>query len=171
MIPVFTCQAKCQAAWQSRQPQETPQTAAALDVGYSPVPWVDYSAPASNPSSASQPLPAPIPGPTAPHTVRNIILAIAGALIIIVALGIGGAIYVGMKVKEKATSIAEKITSSPSASAPDADNATDPGHGHSDAGEQALNGLASLLQGKQDTDKGDDVPTISKSDPVVPCTA
>jgi outer membrane protein OmpA-like peptidoglycan-associated protein len=116
---------------------------------------------------------APVQGPAGSHTVRNIILAVAGVLFIVVALGIGGAIYVGMKVKEKATSIAARVTSSPSTPARDANNAGDPGHDHSDAAEQALAGLANLLQGKRNTDaeKGDDVPTISKNDPVVPCTA
>ena len=96
-----------------------------------------------------------------------------GVRLAVVALGIGGAIYVGMKVKEKASSIATRVTSSPSTPARDTNNAGDPGHDHSDAGEQALAGLANLLQGKRNTatGKGDDVPTISKNDPVVPCIA
>ncbi len=125
-------------------PPETTAPAATPVPAYAPVP------PAANPvpgsASASQPLPAaPVQGPAGSHTVRNITLAVAGVLFIVVALGIGGAIYVGMKVKEKASSIAARVTSSPSAPARDANQ---PGNDHSDAGEQALAGLANLLQGK-----------------------
>lgn len=125
--------------------------------------------PAATSVPAYTPVPpaAPVQGPDGSHTVRNILLAVIGVLFIVVALGIGGAIYVGMKVKEKASSIAARVTSSPSTPA------SDPGHDRSVAGEQALAGLANLLQGKgnNDAEKGDDVPTISKNDPVIPCTA
>lgn len=105
------------------------------------------------------------------HTLRNLIAGVAAVLFLVVALGIGGAVYVGIKVKQKATSIAAKVTSSTSVPSRNPDNARNPGNDRADSGEQVLNGLVNLLQGKQDTDKGDEVPTISAKDPVVPCAS
>ncbi len=98
------------------------------------------------------------------------VLVALGVLVLIAVLGIGGLVYAGYKVKQKASSIAAKLNSPPSAPSRN----TDSGKGKDDgqnSGEQILNGLANLLQSKQDTDRGDDVPTVSKRDAVVPCTA
>jgi hypothetical protein len=75
----------CGAQTQTDTPPPAPSVAP-----YAPVTAV--SGAASHPSP-----PAPIAGPASSHTLRNIILAVASVLFIVVALGIGSAVYVGIK--------------------------------------------------------------------------
>ena len=149
-----------------RTASDTPPLSTTPVAAYTPVPTAVTSISGSPPQSSPS---APVAGPSTSHTLRNIILAAAGVLFVVVALGIGGAVYVGIKVKQKAGSLAAKVTTSVPSHNPN--HTRDAAKDHPDSGEQLLNGLASLLQGNQNNDKGDEVPTISKNDPVVPCTA
>jgi outer membrane protein OmpA-like peptidoglycan-associated protein len=122
-------------------------------------------------TSPTPPSPAEPPQAASSHTLRNLIVGVTAVLLLVVFLGIAGALYVGIKVKQKASGLADKVTLPTSVHSLNSENAGNSEKDRQDSGEQPLNALANLLQGKQDSDKGDDVPTISKSDPVVPCTS
>jgi outer membrane protein OmpA-like peptidoglycan-associated protein len=124
--------------------------------------------------STPAPLSAPVAASTGPATAKGgcgkFILAAVVVLVVVAALGIGGVVYVGINVKQKATSFAAKVTSPTYVPSPNPDKSSEAKNGHQESGEQLLNGLAGLLQGKQGTDKGDVVPTISQKDAIVPCS-
>jgi len=133
--------------------------------------------PAPPPASEWQPLPpaestqqvqaAPQPAPTSKSSCLPAILITLAVLAVIAVLVIGGVVYVGYKVKQKATEALRKAIPS---------TQTTPSPGATKQGEQAkaqpgdgaglLGGLGGLLGGDDD---GDLVQSISDKDPVDPC--
>ena len=133
--------------------------------------------PTPPPVSEWQPLPtaestqqvqaAPQPAPTSKSSCLPAILITLAVLAVIAVLVIGGVVYVGYKVKQKATEALRKAIPS---------TQTTPSPGATKQGEQAkaqpgdgaglLGGLGGLLGGDDD---GDLVQSISDKDPVDPC--
>ncbi len=88
-----------------------------------------------------------------------------GSLALIAVVAIGGVVYFGYQVKEKAVSVTKPVTQ--------ADARPDPLKGDAPKPEDAsalLSNLGGLLGGDSD-DEGDPVESMSAKDPVVPCTA
>jgi outer membrane protein OmpA-like peptidoglycan-associated protein len=122
-------------------------------------------APQTQPApTAAQPLP-----PVQTRSGWPFVLVLLGILALAAVIGIGGMMYVGYRVKEKVTSVAQTVTHS----TPDAPKAAAPGqqqpaHDNQDAS-ALLSNLGNLLGGGDD--EGDPVESISSKDPLVPCTA
>jgi outer membrane protein OmpA-like peptidoglycan-associated protein len=94
---------------------------------------------------------------------------VLGVLVLIAVLGIGGLVYAGYKVKQKATAFLHNA--SPDATTPTGshgDNkAGPPGNSPSDDATGILNGLSKMLGGEGDD--GDPVDSINDTTPVEPC--
>jgi outer membrane protein OmpA-like peptidoglycan-associated protein len=121
-----------------------------------------------------QPVPAPQPQALAPVKKRSglaLLLIFLGVLALIAVIGIGGVVYVGYKVKEKVTSVAQSVAHP--TPGPEENKAASPGANNNDDGNKdvsaILGDLGSMLGGG--ADDGDPVESISAKDPVVPCTA
>ena len=125
---------------------------------------------AAAPWQSTPVVPAQPPVATTKSGCMPAVLVGLGVIVLIAVLGIGGLVYAGFKLKQKASSIAAKLNSPPSAPSRNTDNSGEQKSNGQNSDEQILNGLANLLQSKQEMDKGDVVPTISKRDPVVPCS-
>jgi outer membrane protein OmpA-like peptidoglycan-associated protein len=114
------------------------------------------------------------------------VLIALSVLALIAALGIGGLIYAGYKVKQKATAMLHKAEQDPSpltrlaagpqpAASPDGKPGA-PGANSEDATVAVLGGLAKMLsaaanKGDAASGDGDEVPSVSDRDPVEPCPA
>jgi outer membrane protein OmpA-like peptidoglycan-associated protein len=127
------------------------------------------------PPAAASWQPAPVPPPQAftPAKKRSgltLLLVFLCVLALIAAACIGGVVYVGYKVKEKVTSVAQAVTHP--APAPGGNKAASPGADNDDNGNKdvsaILGNLGSMLGGG--ADDGDPVEAISAKDPVTPCT-
>jgi outer membrane protein OmpA-like peptidoglycan-associated protein len=111
---------------------------------------------------APQPLP---PAPT--RSALPFVLILLGTLGLAAVIAIGGLVYAGYFIKEKATSVARAVThATPDAAKPAAAQGEQPAPGDQDAS-AILGNLGGLLGGSEDD--GDPVEAISDKDPVVPC--
>jgi outer membrane protein OmpA-like peptidoglycan-associated protein len=120
--------------------------------------------------TAWQPAPVPSPQAFAPAKKRSglaLLLILLGVLALIAIICIGGVVYVGYKVKEKVTSVAQSVTR-PTPS-PSENKDASPGQNDNNNVSAILGNLGSMLGGG--TDDGDPVESISAKDPVTPCTA
>jgi outer membrane protein OmpA-like peptidoglycan-associated protein len=150
-----------------------------------PVPVSQPSpAPASPPAGEWQALPAaPVGQPPAAPAANTksgcmpALLIVLAVVALIAVLGIGGAVYFGYKMKQKATAMLHKAESSAGMPAPvapgshrspSAANAKDDAAPEKpqDAAAGLLGGLSNLLGGDDD---GDLVESVSDKDPVAPC--
>jgi outer membrane protein OmpA-like peptidoglycan-associated protein len=111
---------------------------------------------------------------TVPDASRGCLRTVVVALCIVAlfaALGIGGVVYLGYKMKQKAAAILHKAQDE--VTAPNSE--PDIGRDASDSPAGVLSDLAKILGvGKGNTDgidEGDPVPSVSERDPVEPCTA
>ncbi len=114
---------------------------------------------------------APPPQPPAPPAKGkglSVLLIVLAVLALIVMVAVGGIVYVGYKVKQKVSSVAQAVTHPA------------PGPGGNKEGGPAqldLNKLGGLLGGltaaspTKGVDDGDQVPSMKASDPVAPCSA
>lgn len=156
---------------------------------------------ADAPHAAAEPAPQPQPipvsalppatewqtspaGPTQPSGAGSksgclpTALIVLAVLVVVAALGVGGTIYVGYKVKQKATAALHKAAAgitTPSDATPGSQPASKsdgtPGSPTTSAQDDAsklLGNLTSMLGGDDD---GDLVQSVSDTDPVEPCTA
>ena len=121
-----------------------------------------------------QPAPAPPPQAFAPVKKRSglaLLLIVLGVLALLAVIGVGGVVYVGYRVKEKVTSVAQSVARP--TPVPGANKAASPGANNNDDGNKdvsaILGNLGSMLGGGDDD--GDPVESISAKDPVTPCTA
>ncbi len=153
-----------------------------------PIPEPDLPEPELSPASAEpavqpaagnwQPLPvdATAAQPIAPATQATAssknsclpaVLITLAALAVLAVLVIGGVVYVGYKVKEKATEALHKAIPS-TQTTPTPDGAKPGGQAKAQSGDESgvLGGLSNLLGGDDD---GDLVQSISDKDPVDPC--
>jgi hypothetical protein len=126
---------------------------------------------AAQPAAPSwQPVPGPPAQAFAPVKKRGgltLLLIFLSVLALIAVIGIGGVVYVGYKVKEKVTSVAETITHPASSAGENKESGT----AKSDTNDvSAILGNLGGMLGKAD-DSGDAVESISVKDPVTPCTA
>jgi outer membrane protein OmpA-like peptidoglycan-associated protein len=121
-----------------------------------------------------QPAPVSPPQPFAPAKKRSglgLLLIFLGVLALLAVIGIGGAVYVAYRVKEKVTSVAQSVVhpapnpGENKAASPEANNHDD---GNKDVS-AILGNLGSVLGGGDDD--GDPVESISSKDPVTPCSA
>ncbi len=103
------------------------------------------------------------------------LFVVLGVLLFVVALAIGGLVYGGYKLKQKATALLHSTTSDPSSpfTQPDANPSENkPGSPASTPSGNAagiLDGLSKLLDGSED--QGDPVESINDQTPVEPCPA
>jgi len=97
----------------------------------------------------------------------SLLLIIVGVLGLIAVIGIGGVVYVGYKVKQKVTSVAEQVTH-PAPSPGENKDVSPAKNDNNDVG-ALLGNLGNMLGGG--TDDGDPVESISDKDPVTPCPA
>src|ERR1019366_5457147 len=103
------------------------------------------------------------------------VLIVLAVLVLVVAVGIGGLVYAGYKMKQKAAAFLHSTT--PDASNPGAQPATSlsenkpdsPATKPSDKATGLLDGLTNILGGGED--EGDPVDSINDKTPVVPCPA
>jgi outer membrane protein OmpA-like peptidoglycan-associated protein len=117
-----------------------------------------------------QPAPVAPPQAFAPVKKRSglaLLLIFLGVLALIAIISIGGVVYVGYKVKEKVTSVAQSVTR-PAPSPGDNKDAS-PGQNDNNNVSAMLGSLGGMLGGG--ADDGDPVESISAKDPVIPCTA
>lgn len=155
------------------------------------VPPVQRQAPPVSPSVAPEPQPAanwrptpPVPAGVAPvqpttssksSCLPALLIGLA-VLALIAVLVVGGVVYVGYKVKQKATALLHQAD----AALPEgrqADVPSTPGHSDEKPGTPAANppnGAAGLLEGfasmiNGDQDQGDPVESVSERDHVEPC--
>jgi outer membrane protein OmpA-like peptidoglycan-associated protein len=120
-------------------------------------------------ASSWQPAPAP-PQAFAPVKKRSglaLLLIVLGVLALLAVIGIGGVVYVGYRVKEKVTSVAQSVAHPTSITAEN--KAASPGANNNNDVSAILGNLGSMLGGGDDD--GDPVESISAKDPVTPCTA
>jgi len=124
---------------------------------------------------APPPRPTPITAQTLPPVQTRsgwpFVLVLLGILALVAAVGIGGVVYVGYRVKEKVTSVAKAVTdraASPEAAKDAKLGQPEPTPGNQDAS-ALLSNLGNLLGGGED--EGDPVESISSKDPLVPCRA
>jgi outer membrane protein OmpA-like peptidoglycan-associated protein len=145
-------------------PQAPVTTAPPQAVG-APAPTPAFStvsAPVSLPPAApSQPF-----APAKKGSVLPLVLIVLGVLGLIAVAGIGGVVYLGYKVKQKVTSVAEAVTHP--APSPGGNNAQP--HPQDDASNVSglLGNLSNLLGNSNQADDG--IPTIMPDDPVTPCS-
>jgi outer membrane protein OmpA-like peptidoglycan-associated protein len=121
-----------------------------------------------------QPAPALPPQAFAPVKKRSglaLLFVILGVLALLAVIGIGGVVYVGYRVKEKVTSVAQSVAHP--TPGPGGKRASSPGANNNDDGNKdvsaILGNLGNMLGGGDDD--GDPVESISAKDPVTPCTA
>ncbi len=96
-----------------------------------------------------------------------------GILLLIAAVGIGGLVYVGYRVKEKVTNVAQEVTNAqPHNAGAGADDSKPASPGQDDSNNLGglLGNLGGILGGNSD-EGGDPVEAISDKDPVIPCDA
>jgi len=120
-------------------------------------------------ASSWQPAPAP-PQAFAPVKKRSglaLLLIVLGVLALLAVIGIGGVVYVGYRVKEKVTSVAQSVAHPTPITAEN--KAASPGANNNNDVSAILGNLGSMLGGGDDD--GDPVESISAKDPVTPCTA
>ncbi len=125
------------------------------------------------PAAPVQPQAAP-PQAFAPVKKRSgvaLLFIFLGILALIAVVGIGGVVYVGYRVKEKVTSVAQSVAHP--APVPQESKTASPGPTSNDDSNKdvsaILGNLGSMLGGGDD--EGDPVESISAKDPVTPCTA
>ena len=128
--------------------------------------------PPAAPSWQSAPLPSPQAfAPAKKRSGLALLLIFLGVLALLAVIGIGGVVYVGYKVKEKVTSVAQSVAHP--TPGPGENKGTSPGQNHNDDDNKdvsaILGNLGSMLGGGDDD--GDPVESISAKDPVIPCTA
>ena len=118
-----------------------------------------------------QPAPAPPPQAFAPVKKRSglaLLLIVLGVLALLAVIGVGGVVYVGYRVKEKVTSVAQSVARP--TRVPGANKAASPGANNNDDGNKdvsaILGNLGSMLGGGDDD--GDPVESISAKEPVTP---
>ncbi len=135
---------------------------------------VGPSAAAASPApAASWPAtPVAAPQPLAPVKKRSglsLLLIFLFVLGLIVVAGIGGIVYVGYKVKEKVSSVAQQITQPAAhpAPSPGENKEGTPAKDDNNDVSAMLGNLGSMLGGEGDD--GDPVESISAKDPVTPC--
>jgi outer membrane protein OmpA-like peptidoglycan-associated protein len=129
------------------------------------------------PPTGVTPWPSPAAPPTpayAPVQKRSglpVLLILLGILALILVVGIGGIVYVGYRVKQKVTSVAQEVKQAlpnPAPVAP-ADKTQSPPAGDDGNLGGLLGNLGSLLGGGG-ADEGDPVESVSAKDPVTPCS-
>jgi outer membrane protein OmpA-like peptidoglycan-associated protein len=139
--------------------------AAPPPVGAAPSPPAAF-APVSAPAAALAPV-----APRGGSGLRTFIIVAVVMLLIVVGLGIAGAIYAVRAAKQKAEAVLSSITQSvlKPASGPGSNNpgAPAPNDGNDVSG--ILGNLSNLLGNGDKVDDG--IPTISADDPLTPCTA
>jgi outer membrane protein OmpA-like peptidoglycan-associated protein len=100
-----------------------------------------------------------------------LLLIFLGVLALLAVIGIGGVVYVGYRVKEKVTSVAQSVAHP--APGPGENKNSSPAANNNDDDKKdvsaILGNLGSMLGGGDDD--GDPVESISAKDPVSPCTA
>jgi outer membrane protein OmpA-like peptidoglycan-associated protein len=123
--------------------------------------------------AAAQPAaPAVVPPPQAYAPAKkgsglSLVLIILAVLGLIVVAGVGGVVYVGYKVKQKVTSVAQQVTHP--APSPGENKDASPAESDNKDVSAILGNLGNMLGGG--TDDGDPVESISAKDPVTPCAA
>jgi outer membrane protein OmpA-like peptidoglycan-associated protein len=105
--------------------------------------------------------PQPLP-PVKARSGLPSLFVLLGILALIAVMGLGGALYIGYRVKEKAISVTRAVTQP--AAGPAAARGAPPAQPNDSA---LLGNLGDLLGG----DEGDPVESLSSKDPIVPCTA
>jgi outer membrane protein OmpA-like peptidoglycan-associated protein len=140
-----------------------PETAVAIPESSSAAEWQPMPAPAT-----TQPVPAaPQPAPSSKSGCLPAILIALAVLAVIAILVVGGVVYVGYKVKQKATEALHRaIPSTQTTPNPDGAKPGEQAKTQSDDASGLLGGLGSLLGGDDD---GDLVQSVSERDPVDPC--
>jgi outer membrane protein OmpA-like peptidoglycan-associated protein len=126
----------------------------------------------SQPVAPAAVVPPPVPSPQAYAPVKQrsglaVLLIVLAVLGLIVVAGIGGVVYVGYRVKQKVTSVAQQVTH-PAPSPGENKDASPVQNNNNDLGAM-LGNLGNMLGGG--TDEGDPVESISDKDPVTPCAA
>jgi outer membrane protein OmpA-like peptidoglycan-associated protein len=96
-----------------------------------------------------------------------LLLIFLAVLVLIAVAGIGGVVYVGYKVKQKVTSVAQEVTHP--AATPGENKDASPAQVDNNNVAAMLGNLGNMLGGG--TDEGDPVESISDKDPVTPCNA
>jgi outer membrane protein OmpA-like peptidoglycan-associated protein len=146
-------------------------TAAVVQANKTVVPMTPSMTPPMAPSPQVPPWPSPPPYP--PVQKRSgvpLLLIFLGALALIVVMGIGGVLYIGYRVKQKVTSVAQEVKHAIPSPAPGVPkNETQSASGDDGNLGGLLGNLGSMLGGGGEDD-GDPVESISAKDPVTPCT-
>lgn len=166
------CGAPVQAEAQPAAPEEPPQTA----VHTSPQPTAETSwqsvpvDPPQQPGAATQQ-----PVQTANKGCLTAVLVALAVLALIAILVIGGIVYVGYKVKQKATALLHEAT--PAAQSLSKLSEGKPGSPPGNPADNAaglIGSLGKMLNGAgnaESNDNGDPVDSVSNTDPVEPCPA
>jgi outer membrane protein OmpA-like peptidoglycan-associated protein len=125
----------------------------------------------SLPPTPPRPSPLPFP-PVQKRSGAPLLLIFLGALALIAVIGIGGVLYIGYRVKQKVTSVAQEVTHALPSPAPTVPGDKTPSPPSGDDGNLGglLGNLGNMLGGGAEDD-GDPVESFSAKDPVVPCTA
>jgi outer membrane protein OmpA-like peptidoglycan-associated protein len=145
------------------------------------------AAPHAQSETSAPVMPGPVavppfqPGTVSPQPVANTktgcmpaVLIVVGVVALIAVLGIGGLVYAGYKVKQKATALVHSATSeaatpaAPTPASPGESQPKSPAASHSDEAGGLLDGLSKML-GDGD-DEGDPVQPVNDATPVDPCT-
>ncbi len=144
-----------------------------------PQPPVNAAAPPVSPPPSppaafvpvSQPVPLPPVTARTGNGLRNFLIVAFVMLVIVVGLGIAGAIYAVRVAKEKAEAALHNITQSVSkpASSPGANKPGTPAQNDGNDVSGILGNLSNLLGAG--TPAGDGIPVISADDPMTPCAA
>jgi outer membrane protein OmpA-like peptidoglycan-associated protein len=118
-----------------------------------------------------QPAPVALPpqqsfAPVKKRSGLALLLIFLGVLALIAVIGIGGVVYVGYKVKQKVTSVAQSVTHPAPGPSENKQGASAPNDNNNVSA--ILGNLGGMLGG--DADEGDHVESISAKDPVTPCT-
>ncbi len=121
--------------------------------------------PAAPPRQSSPVPPQQAFAPAKKRSGLALLLIFLGVLALIAFISIGGVVYVGYKVKEKVTRVAQSVTR-PTPS-PGENKDASPGQNDNNNVSAILGNLGSMLGGG--TDDGDPVESISAKDPVTPC--
>jgi outer membrane protein OmpA-like peptidoglycan-associated protein len=123
--------------------------------------------PPAPPSWQSAPVAAPQAfAPAKKRSGLALLLIVLAVLGLIAVVGIGGVVYVGYKVKEKVTSVAQQVTHP---ATPASDNKKgSPAQNDGASASAILGNLSAMLGGG--SDDGDQVESISAKDPVTPCS-
>ncbi len=122
--------------------------------------------PAAPAATVAPPLAAPQAyAPAKKRSGLALLLIFLGVLGLIAVVGIGGLVYVGYKVKQKVTSVAQQVTHP--APTPGENKEASPAESDNKDVSAILGNLGNMLGGG--TDDGDPVESISAKDPVTPC--